>query len=275
MADKHDYFKMPGLSNSALGWFKVSPEYYDYMLRTGGQEETKQMALGSALHYMVFEPGNFKKYMHILDESKRPQPDKDYRNTENKKWKESEYLLAQVDGKEVIESEEYKKAEAMYNKLMSVPESRDLIKYTRSEFEKVSTWEWNGIMFKRKTDIESDLFVADLKTTFDADINSFKGQIFNNDYYRQLGMYADGDRINTGGILKDVYIIAIESKPPYGVSVHQLTDEVLEYGIAEYRGLALRLEECKKANKWGTYTTKVTDGINQIYLPKYLQNEGD
>jgi hypothetical protein len=160
----------------------------------------------------------------------------------------------------------------MKNKLLSVPESRDLIQYTRSVFEKVNTWDWEGIKFKSKLDISSDLFICDLKSTRDASPASFKRTIFDERYYRQIGMYADGDAIiNDTMILKDCYIIAIESAPPYGVSVHKITTDYLQQGIVEYRNLAQQLTQCRKDKYWPTYTYKAKDGIEIVDVPKWLK----
>lgn len=268
---KQEYFALPGYSNSELGWFDVSPEYYRHM-KDLGRGPSDAMMIGSAVHYLTFEPENFFNYMMVLDRNLMPEPSKDFRTKVNQEWRTNQFIIAMERGVEIIDSDDFKKAKEMANKLLDVPESRDLIKYTRAKFESVLQWVTDGVQFKGKTDEISDLFVLDLKTSRDASPRAFKSTIFNEKYYRQLGMYADGDRIiNDTMILKDCYIIAIESEPPYGVSVHKISTDYLELGIKEYRVLAAELEICKKNNVWPTYTHKCKEGIELVELPKFLK----
>jgi hypothetical protein len=64
--NKHEYFSLEGESSTALGWFDVSPEYY-WMKKNSKEDDTKPMALGSCLHYLMFEEENFDEYMVVLD----------------------------------------------------------------------------------------------------------------------------------------------------------------------------------------------------------------
>jgi hypothetical protein len=268
---KQDYFALPGYSNSELGWFEVSPEYYQYKKNLGGAP-TDAMLLGSAVHYLAFEPENFKEYMMVLDRALMPEPTKDFRTKVNQEWRSQQFMIALEKGIEIIDSDDLKIAQIMANKLLEVPESRDLIRYTRAKYEAVLQWEADGLRFKGKVDELSDLFLLDLKTMQDASPGAVRHAIWQNRIFRQLGMYADGDRIiNDTMVLKDCYVVAIESKPPYGVSVHKIAEDYLEFGITEYRKLAKGLALCEKANHWPTYTCSAKDGIEFVELPKFLK----
>lgn len=270
---KDKYLDMEGISNTALGWIKVSPEYYHWMIQQLSSS-TPAMLIGSAMHYLALEPQNFKNYMMILDDSQRPYPTQNYNKTENKDWRNAIYEAAIDKGLEIISMDDYKVAEKMVDKLLSVPEARDLIKAKGVVTEQASTWEWNGMKFKQKRDIDHSDFFADLKSARTADPRQFQKEIFNMDYYRQMGMYSDGERIQKDSAFhKDCFLIAVENTEPYGVSVHKMTDEYLDHGVAEYRKLALLLQDCQKANVWPTYTSKVKGGIEVVQLPKFLKDE--
>jgi hypothetical protein len=269
--DKQDYLKIDRISNSELGWFKRSPLHYKHY-KDNPPKDTKATLTGSAFHYLVFEPGNFSKYMMVINEHERPEPNKDYRNAENKKWKDQIVLSAQTKGLELISSDEFGVAQDMYDAVMSDPRASELLKAKGNKFEKTDFWEWDGLQFKRKADIWNPDFIADLKSTQTADPRGFARKIFEWDYHRQGGMYSDGDRqIEGSEFFKDFYLIAVESEAPYGVSVHMLTEEVLQYGCDEYRTLARELNECKIKNEWPGYSFR--GQINNIFLPKYLKND--
>jgi len=273
MMNKHEYLDAPGISQSALGWFEVSPEYYKYMM-SQKQTGTREMGLGSALHYLVFEPDNFDDYMVVMDRRKMPFPDSTMNKKENKEWRDEIITRAAAGNLEVVEWEDFEQAKRMRDKLYSVTESRELLEYKLNEFEKASQWEWDGLLFKRKVDVTSDLFLIDLKSTNDASNSAVSRQIYDRRIYRQLGMYADGERILEGSIfLKETYIIAIENKPPFGVSVHKITEDYLEKGIVEYRNLARKLAECARTDSWPTYTSMTNGGIQIVDVPNWLKND--
>jgi len=270
--DKNEYFKHPGLNHSSLSDFEISPAHYLYR-KNNPDPDTKATLIGSAYHYLCFEPGKFDMYMIVLHEHQRPVKDKDYRNTENKEWKAAKTAEAERTGRQIISSDDYGIACDMYEALEKCPEAFELIRSKHAEYEKFATWEWNGIVFKRKTDIWHPDYQADLKSVVSADIRAVERTVFEYKYYRQGGMYADGDRvINDSIFFNPFYIIAQEKTPPYGVSLHLLTDEVLDYGAQEYRKLAIQFDECRKTNKWPGYSYKYQD-YNKISLPKYLRNE--
>lgn len=271
---KDNYFKMPEISNSDLTNFEISPAHYKYF-KDRPRPDTKATLTGSAFHYLCFEPENLPKYMLVLEEHNRPEPAKDYRNADNKKWKDEQVAAAQKNGLELISSDDFGIAQDMYDAISKDTEAFELLRAGGNQYERVDKWEWGGIKFRRKADIRNEFFMADLKSTDSADPRDFERSIFNWKYDRQGGMYSDGERIITGtDFFNPFYIIAVEKSPPYGVSVHLLTDEVLQYGCDRYRKLASQLDECAKADKWPGYAYKYNK-VNNIYLPKYLRNDGD
>lgn len=270
---KSEYFAHPGISNSGLGNFKTSPAHYKYF-KDYPPKDTEATLTGSAFHYLVFEPGNIQKYMMVINEHERPEPSKDYRNPDNKKWKDGLFAKAEAAKLEIISSDDFGKAEDMYDSVMSDSLAKDLIRASGVQYEHFDQWERDGLLFKRKMDIKHELFNADLKSCQSADPAEFVRTIFGWDYHRQGGMYSDGDRVlEDSSFFKEFYIIAVEKTPPYGVSVHLLSDEVLQYGCDEYRKLAKQLDECRKKNEWPGYSYKTKGTVNPILLPNYLKND--
>lgn len=273
---KDKYFEIKSTSNSDLKYFKKSPEYYQYYKKNGG-EERPHLVFGSALHTLVLEPKKFDRDYYIMDESKRPVPDKNYKTLLNREWKKEQYQIASSKDQSLITTDEHEMIKVMRDKLYASPPAKEKLEYTRNKYEKIIEWKWKGFNCKAKADIVNDVFLADLKTTTNADEFEFQSEIFKFDYYRQGGMYLDGD---AGGNInfnqkKDFYFIAIEKKQPFGVSVHKLSNDVVEYGVREYRSLVEQLATCYKTKQWPGYEYKAVgnfDGSFEVNLPFYLKD---
>lgn len=270
------YFDIPAISNSDLKHFKRSPEHYKQYKRAG-QPETEAMTFGSAFHCYVLENDKFKDQYSVLDESLKPVPGKDYRTVANKEWKDKFYSDSLLQGKTVLSPDELERIKAMSDKLYSVDPSKELLEYTRNKYEQTLEWKWHGINCKGKCDIINDFCLVDLKTTENADPVEFAKTVIWNEYYRQAGMYLDGD---SGGKInynakKDFYFIAIEKSPPYGVSVHICSKELVEKGVEEYRSLVEQYKACFKNDLWESYQYKALsrfDGVFELDLPYYLKD---
>lgn len=270
------YFDLPGVSNSDLKHFKRSPEHYKEYKRSGSIE-TDAMTFGSAFHCYVLENKLFDQNYTILDESLKPAPGKDYRTLVNREWKEAFYNEAIATGKTVIDPGQFETIKRMTDKLYSNNPSKDLLEFTRNEFEKSLKWNWKKTGCKGKCDISNEVFLADLKTTQNADPSEFHRQIIKMEYYRQAGMYLDGDaggHINYGAV-KDFYFIAIESTAPYGISVSVCSKDLIQKGIEEYRGLVEQIQACWDNEEWQDYSFKSLsrmDGIFEVDLPHYMKD---
>lgn len=273
---EQNYFEIKAISNSDLKHFKRSPEHYK-QYKKDGSADTEATIFGSAFHSYILEPHKFESEFVIMDESNRPVPEKDYRTTANKEWKESFYLNASSKNLKVLSVDDFERLKLMKDKLYSVAPAKEILEFTRNEYEKTLRWNYKGIACKGKADIINDFFIADLKTTEDADPVEFSKTVIWNEYYRQAGMYLDGDsagHINYSN-LKSFYFIAIEKKPPFGVSVHVCSKDLIEKGVEEYRFLVEQLKSCIDADKWESYHFKALsrmDGIFELDLPLFMKN---
>lgn len=270
-----DYDKIKAINNSLLKHFKRSPEHY--IFRKHNPEPRKEyFSFGVAFHVYCLEPEKFKDEIWVMDESTRPVPEKDYKTKVNREWKQNQIDEAAKAGREIITAVDLEKIQRMRDKLYSVDQARELLEYTRNKFEQVSEWSWKRTRCKCLRDITNDVFIADLKTTINADPGTWiRSDFFSNDYYRQAGMYLDGDakgKLNFGN-MKDFYYIVIEKSYPFGVAVYKPSEETIAYGVNEYRELVEKFADCKRQSVWGGYETKSLMGEPfEIGLPYYLRN---
>jgi len=98
-------------------------------------------------------------------------------------------------------------------------------------------WEFKNFKFRGRIDGIGKNAIFDLKTCADAENSKFQRDIISMGYYLQAAMY----RVGVGQAL-DYYIIAVDKRG--GVSVHQLNEDLLKYGLEEYSKLLDRFNEC-------------------------------
>lgn len=270
---KDPYFSLPGISNSALSAFKRSPKHYLHQ-KDNPIEATADMNLGSLIHCIVFEPQNYDQYFLLMDESTKPFPAADYRNGANRDWRDGLQKRAVEAELILIDAKMKARAEKAKESLLNDKVASELITAKDNEFESGITWSKSKSQCKGKLDVRNPYFIADLKTTKDADPYGFKRLIFQRDIHRQIGMYLDGD---AGGqfdpkSLKEGFVIALENDEPYGVSVHRLTPEVIIDGYKQYMDLLYQFQTCLDTNTWPGYEFKAkfsSEGIFDVELPEW------
>ena len=69
----------------------------------------------------------------------------------------------------------------------------------------------------------------------------------------------------------EVYFIAVEKESPYGISVHKMTDDVLEKGKSQFRTTILEmLEWIGDGMRPVGYEFRRVNGIYDVELPKWM-----
>lgn len=259
------------ISNSQLTAFKRSPEHWLHYVKTK-REQTAAMILGSACHCLALEKQNFDSEFFVLDTEKMPMPDKDFRTKVNAEWKKEQIYLG--GDKIVIDLDQMKLAgkcvEVLYN-------DRVAVKYLQEgkAFESELSWKSIGLEFYGIRDITSDEFIVDLKFVNNADPFVFQKYLFSEGIYRQGGMYLDGEMKGefTGDPHKRVLFIAVETSEPHGVSVHELQEEVISFGVNEYRMLAGQLKDCLDNDYFPSYHHRSIEGSFDVHLPNFIATE--
>ena len=259
------------ISNSQLTAFKRSPQHWLQYIQQE-RTRTEPMILGSAFHCLALEKEKFEARYYVFDLSEMPEPEKDFRTNVNREWRDEQIAIA--GDKEVINTDQL---EVCKNGIQALYKNDEAVKYIQSgiEFESELTWKSNGLEFYGIRDIVGDDFICDLKFVNNADPFVFQKNLLRDGVYRQGGMYLDGELGGkyTGDPHKNVIFIAVESSPPYGVSVHQLDVEVIGFGVNEYRFLARQLKDCLDTDIFPSYDFRSIHGHFEVYLPNYMATE--
>lgn len=218
-----EYFALDRMSNSALKHFKRSPRHYLYN-KNNKQEPTPAMIFGSAFHCYILEPNRFKTEYAVKSKV-------DGRTKEGKAYNENFFL--ENSNKNIIDFEDYTTIQRMQEKLSKNIFAMELLN-TPGEVEKPFLWddELTGIPMKGKMDKVCPQFTIDLKTTINAQPDSFATTCFN-DYLTQPSVYMDA-RKHAGMNKGDFYFIAIEKEPPFGISIHKCGRDFTDRGREAY-----------------------------------------
>lgn len=119
-------------------------------------------------------------------------------------------------------------------------------------------WSWLGKACTSRPDARSPGYaIVDLKTTQSADPEKFRRDAIWRGYHAQLAFYALADEHETKRRAGDLYIVAIESKPPYVVTALQLTPRATEQGERLCRLWFERLLVCEQSNAWPEYSSSI------------------
>lgn len=126
--EENVYYSKQAISNSSLGWFKVSPKYYKKRIDREIEDEKKSyLELGKQLHMAILEPNRFEKeFTHLEYETPANPKQKEFceKFVQNKKRTTIKEKAYQVY-KSVYETGRktdktiYKDSSALYKKLKS------------------------------------------------------------------------------------------------------------------------------------------------------------
>lgn len=259
----------PYISNSQLSAFKRSPAHWLHYI-TEKRAQTPAMLLGSVCHCLALRPNDVVKEYFVIDPMKRPQPSMNFNSKENKQWWADQEALA--GDRTPIDKETIDNA---HNCVLSLQNDPVASKYLQGEKEAEIEWDSVGLHFKGIRDISSDEYIVDLKFTNNADPFAFQRYMRNEGIYRQGGMYLDGEMGGnfTGDPHKRVFFIAVETDPPYGVSVHELDYEVIIDGVNEYRRLGEQLKDCIQAGHFPSYSFRSINETFDFMRPNFLPTE--
>jgi hypothetical protein len=195
---------------------------FDY-LTNNPPKASSAMRFGTAFHMLCLEGvDEFNKHYAV-------EPDGiDKRTTLGKTtWLQ---FVESSQGKEHVSFKDWQTMTAMNIALREHLNS--IMLFGCDEFEKIVAWEnlEHKMLCKGKPDAISykQKYIVDLKTTRNANPESFKETIIEQRYHMQAAYYCDALGF------KDYYIYAIEKTKPHCVCLYKLSSETLEKGRILY-----------------------------------------
>jgi hypothetical protein len=269
------------LSFSSLKQFAESPaSFINYMLKQ--KVQTPAMLNGQMIHKLVLEPEEFDKVYFTFDDSEKikeleaKNPGGSHRATKiYKEWKALQ--LQNAGDRVIVEPKDYIAAKIKAEAVQRNEPARRILNMCGIRERKI---EWNYLNFRFKGFMDaytpglkglkrtwqSRGGITDLKNCPDAEPKKFQRDIINNKYYLQAAMYLQGCD-------EDIpyYIIALDGED--GVSVHELSPDLIKMGMEEYAKLIEHFNYCVLSDGFResyNFWAERRDGIFTAEKPRWL-----
>lgn len=230
------YRAMEGLSASDIKALLTSP----YKFKQGIKKSaTASQNIGSAIHSLILEPGNFERDFIVADFDKRTKAGKEQAE------------LAENSGKILLKVSEYETAQNVANSFKDTDFYREHFVLDFGDVENSYFSEFEGVKVKCRPDYFnlSKNIILDLKTTSSengANPNEFLKAVANYGYYIQAQWY-----LNITGA-KNFIFVALETSEPYCFGVYELDQSFMDLAVEKidkalsiYKNLAHYSKEYK------------------------------
>jgi hypothetical protein len=158
-------------------------------------------------------------------------------------------------GELIVTATEHDKALLIAKSVREHPIAADLI---RGRCEQEMTWTSNGRACAGRLDVVNDTFWTELKSANCTEPYRFQRAARRMSYHAQMAWYQDAAVAN-GYPVRTGYIVAVETAPPWAVTVLRLTPRALEEGRKLCRFWLERLIGCEQCNEWPSYTQSIVD----------------
>lgn len=129
-------------------------------------------------------------------------------------------------------------------------QAMDLLRGTR---EQTLQWRIGERDCAGTPDVRTARRVVELKSAKTTQPDRFIREGLRFGYHAQLAWYLDGVASSGLGTPEEAWIVAVESSPPYPVTVFRLTDRAIEQGRRLCRLWFERLRVCEESNEWPAY----------------------
>lgn len=268
---EREYNEAEGVRRSDLWRMADSPEKYRYFLENP-MEQTPAMAFGSACHKMILEPADFGNEYAIAPQINRRT------NAGKEEW---EAFCTANAGKTIVSQDD---AEIMAEMELALEECTLANSLIRGDGETETPIFWTDGETGEKCKVKLDrlitgedgrYYVVDYKTAVSAQTEKFNRSIFTYGYSLQAAMYTEAVMVEKKLDYRPGFIFVVqEKKAPYSLNVIQVSPEVMEYGVNQFRTLLNRLHTCKELDEWNGYLP-VGGGYNWTDLPAWIEEEED
>lgn len=263
--NEREYNEAEGIRRSDLWKMEDSPEKFKWFL-DHPVEQTPAMAFGSACHKMILEPDTF-------GDEYATAPQVDRRTKEGKAMWEA--FCNDNAGKTILSPDDVATLEEMESALCKSPLAKKLL-WGKGETEMPLFWtdkdtgEKCKIKVDRLVKYNRKWYVIDYKTTACAETFRFNSDIFKMGYFMQAAMYTEG--VMKAKKLKKrpgFLFVAQEKKAPYSVNVIEVSEEVMNAGIAKFHQLMDKYHNCKVLDQWPGYLNGNIP--NDSFVPNWMQ----
>lgn len=151
----------------------------------------------------------------------------------------------------------------------------DMMTFGKAVVEQKIEWQYGGRACTSTPDLINQQrgLIVDVKSTRDAEIAWFQRDAWKRFYPAQLAFYRMAVAQVYGWEATELYIIAIESKDPYDVTVHRLTPDIIDLSIESIGRWTDKLRYCEENNYWPGQAHAAVDFAPPARKPWELADE--
>lgn len=252
-----EYRALPAINASAICAGMKSMKHMHHSMTGGERPDTAAMSWGRKVHKAILEPDRFFAELAVWDGARRSGP----------AW--IAFCEEYPDADAHATPDELARLTAMSREIWRNTDAADLLH--GGESEKVITWQTDEYgAAKGRVDMlnRRRRAIIDLKTTRDAEPDAFCRSGERLYYHVKMGWYWRGAKLALGMDCL-VYLVVIESVPPYGMFVCEMPNPILQAGADAGTGIAKHYRCCEML---GTYPD-ITDGaIIEYERPAWVAN---
>lgn len=240
---------------STLKHMATSPAHYR-AARDAQSDTSISRRIGSVTHAMLFDEP-FAVY-----EGRRA----------GKDWERFE---SEHSDRPIANPTEAAQSRAMVASIRSDRNAAELLFAPGTIHERRIDWSWGGRQFRSTPDAMAPGRIVDLKTTRCADPARFRWDVARFHYHAQLALYQQA-AATIGLHADDLYIVAVESKPPHCVTTMRLTASTVSLGMSACLAWMERLKWCEENDSWPGYSQAIVDlQLDRSESPDRPMDEGD
>ncbi len=228
--------KLAALRWSALKQIGKSPAHYKYHLEHP-IEETDAMRVGSRVHDLVLHGGR-NTFATWRGGTRR-----------GKQW---DQFKIDHSGQTLMTGDQEDRCHEIASAVLADPAASEVLFGCVTEQERF--WSIAGRECRGTPDAIGPSIIADLKVTNSGAPERFKWHALRMGYLAQLAWYDYG---LMGGASSRLSLIAVEDKPPYVVTVYDLSAAAAEQGHRTWRSHFERLRVCEDSGVWPGYSEAV------------------
>jgi hypothetical protein len=163
------------------------------------------------------------------------------------KWDD---FAAANEGRAILIPSESRDVVGMREAVRRHPRAMELLDGIR---ETTVHWNQGGRPCRGTPDVRTDRRIVELKSGRTTQPDRFIRDGLRFGYHASLAWYLDGVASSQAGTPEEAWIVAVESSPPYPVTVFRLTDRAIDKGRRLCRLWFERLRICELSDEWPEY----------------------
>lgn len=222
------YRAHPGINATTIKAGRTSMLHARHAYQRGDIKPTAAMELGSAVHAMLSGMQSVIEYAGT------------------RRGKDWESFAAANPDALILPTESFSAAVAMAENAKS---SMLQVEHSDAQRERPLYWKRNGYECKALPDFVAPGVLLDIKTTGSIEPRKIERASYDSGWHVQLGWYALG-LANDGCRPDDVFVLAIESKPPFDAVLYRMDDDAIDRGMKEACEIADRFAACLQSGKF-------------------------